>query len=47
MKEKPKKVLKKNANYQGSVKVPLPPKEDYGNGLPNKKIPKAKCKGVK
>ena len=38
----PKKTLKKNANYQGSLKVPLPPKEDYGTGLPNKKIPKAR-----
>lgn len=44
---KEKKTLKKNANYQGSLEVPLPPKVDYGTGLPNKKMPKARSKGMK
>lgn len=46
-KAKEKATLKKNANFQGSLRVPLPPKEDYGTGLPNKKMPKARSKGVK
>jgi hypothetical protein len=35
--KKPMKTLKDNANYQGSLKDPLPPKEEYGTGLKSKK----------
>jgi hypothetical protein len=46
-KAKEKKTLKDNANYQGGLKVPLPVKTDYGTGLPNKRVPTARSKGVK
>ena len=35
-----------NAHYQGSLKVPLPPKKEYGTGLPHKK-PAPKLAGRK
>ena len=31
------KTFKDNGNYQGSLKVPLPQKNEYGTGLPFKK----------
>lgn len=31
------KTFDDNANYQGSLKVPLPAKTEYGTGLPYKK----------
>jgi hypothetical protein len=44
MKKSPKKILKENANKQGGLTVPLPPKTAYGTGLPDTKIAKAKQK---
>lgn len=35
-----------NAHYQGSKKVPIPAKKEYGNGLPYKK-PASKLEGRK
>lgn len=40
------KTFEENANYQGSVKVPLTPKKEYGTGLPHKK-PAPKLAGKK
>jgi hypothetical protein len=31
------KTFNDNAHYQGSLKVPLPAKKEYGTGLPYKK----------
>lgn len=31
------KTFMENATYQGSKKVPLPAKKEYGTGLPSKK----------
>lgn len=40
------KTFSDNANYQGSLKVPLPAKKEYGTGLPHKK-PAPKLSGRK
>lgn len=32
-----KKTFEDNAHYQGSKKMPLPAKREYGTGLPHKK----------
>lgn len=47
MKKAAPKILKKNANKQGGLSVPLPPKTAYGTGMKDTKIGKAKSKGVK
>ncbi len=41
-----KKTFEDNAHYQGSKKVPLPAKKEYGTGLPAKK-PMPKLSGKK
>lgn len=40
--------FQENAHYQGSLKVPLPAKKEYGTGLPYKKpaAPLAKKKAI-